>query len=319
MLKRIGDAFRILLNSSEYLRQQDSIAEFVQLLEGHCEKAQEKVSKLDSLLGNMPSSSHALSQDASIRNFQNQYPSEIIEEVYENTGEFGITFIMPAFNAENHLCAAINSIRHLSLDYQIIIVDDQSTDGSFNLASDFAARDHRIISIQQPTNTGPGTARNVGMQYATKRFIMFVDSDDEIQADGVEYLYSLMLANDSLCIGKGNVYSSPQGGFPVQIDTVEHNAICDVSNYGEIPWYFQAFIFKTSYIMAQHISFPPLRNGEDPVFSKPRPVEYRPTFNGRRNSLFIQHRCRPQRSRKSICRRPNLITTFVKVNQSTLS
>lgn len=111
-----------------------------------------------------------------------------------------ISIIVPIYNAETYLSACIESLlRQTERDIQIILVDDESTDGSYALAQSFAAKDPRILLLQQ-SHAGQSAARNIGLQHADGEFIAFVDADDTIEPDwctrhleaieGVDYVQS---------------------------------------------------------------------------------------------------------------------------------
>lgn len=89
-----------------------------------------------------------------------------------------ITIVTPAYNAEEFLGEAIESVQMQSFkNYEHIIVDDGSTDGTAMLIKQYAERDPRIIFLQQK-NQGPSVARNEGIARATGEYITFLDADD---------------------------------------------------------------------------------------------------------------------------------------------
>ena len=93
-----------------------------------------------------------------------------------------VSVIMPAYNAECYLGAAVESVLRQSFsDLELLIVDDGSSDRTVEIASGFAARDARVRVLQQP-NAGPGPARNTGFRAAAGRLFAFLDSDDEWDA-----------------------------------------------------------------------------------------------------------------------------------------
>ena len=86
--------------------------------------------------------------------------------------------IMPCYNAEATLAAAVASVCTQSLrDFELIIVDDGSQDGSITLARSLASEDRRITLICQ-RNAGPAAARNHGLARAQGDYIAFLDADD---------------------------------------------------------------------------------------------------------------------------------------------
>jgi glycosyltransferase involved in cell wall biosynthesis len=89
-----------------------------------------------------------------------------------------ISVIMPCFNGEPHLELSTGSVRAQTFaDWELIVVDDGSTDGSWAMLQRLAAEDHRLRVFRQD-NTGPATARNRGLREARGEFIAFLDSDD---------------------------------------------------------------------------------------------------------------------------------------------
>ena len=97
-----------------------------------------------------------------------------------------ISIIVPIYNAGSYLPACIESLfAQTERDLRIILVDDGSTDGSCAVAQSFAARDPRIVLLQQP-HAGQSAARNLGMAHAQGEYIAFVDADDRIENDWCE-------------------------------------------------------------------------------------------------------------------------------------
>lgn len=91
-----------------------------------------------------------------------------------------VTIVIPLYNKQRTIARAIASIRAQTLqDFEVVIVDDGSTDGSVHeLEACGATTDPRFRCVRQ-TNAGPGAARNVGARLARGRCIAFLDADDE--------------------------------------------------------------------------------------------------------------------------------------------
>lgn len=103
-----------------------------------------------------------------------------------------VSVIIPLYNKEKYIRRTILSILAQSLtNYELIIVDDSSTDGSRSQAETIV--DDRILIVSQQ-NRGPGSARNTGLKHARADFVAFLDADDEWLPDylknGVEILAS---------------------------------------------------------------------------------------------------------------------------------
>ena len=107
-----------------------------------------------------------------------------------------VSIIVPVYNAEKYLGECVNSILNQTLsDFELILVDDGSTDGSPALCDRFASRDARVKVIHQ-ANAGAAAARNHGIKAAQGEYIAFADSDDRIDADMYERMLDAAAAND---------------------------------------------------------------------------------------------------------------------------
>lgn len=103
-----------------------------------------------------------------------------------------ISVIVPIYNVEKYLNKCLNSIINQTYDnLDIILVDDGSTDTSGKIAEDFAKKDSRVNLIHQ-ANGGLSNARNRGLTVARGEYITFIDSDDYVTHDYVQYLYDLI-------------------------------------------------------------------------------------------------------------------------------
>lgn len=92
-----------------------------------------------------------------------------------------ISIITPVYNTERHLCKTIDSI--ITQEYknwELILVDDGSTDASGRICDEYAAKDDRIRVYHQK-NSGVSIARNLGLDMTTGDYVTFIDSDDWIE------------------------------------------------------------------------------------------------------------------------------------------
>ncbi len=105
-----------------------------------------------------------------------------------------ISIIIPLYNKEPIIERTVRSVLSQSfVDFELIIVDDGSTDGSVNVVN--SLRDCRIRLIRQK-NGGPGKARNTGALYAKGNWILFLDADDELMPGALELFDSLIKKSD---------------------------------------------------------------------------------------------------------------------------
>ena len=90
-----------------------------------------------------------------------------------------VSVVMPVYNGERYLRETIASVLGQTFaDFEFLIVDDGSTDGTAMVAQDFASRDSRIHCIPLGQNQGPAVARNKGIANAQGRYLAMLDSDD---------------------------------------------------------------------------------------------------------------------------------------------
>lgn len=95
-----------------------------------------------------------------------------------------VSVIMPVYNSQQYVKAAVNSIVEQTYEnIEIICVNDCSTDDSLSVLKELAAEDSRIIVIDSPVNVGAGEARNLAIAQAKGEYITFVDADDTIEPD----------------------------------------------------------------------------------------------------------------------------------------
>lgn len=122
-----------------------------------------------------------------------------------------ISVIVPVYNAEEYLKNCIMSVvRQTYGNWELILVDDGSSDGSLSIADLAAEKDERIRVIHQK-NAGPGAARNRGIKEASGDYVVFLDSDDYIDKNYFQLLVPKARINDVVFIdvcqidGKGKL------------------------------------------------------------------------------------------------------------------
>ena len=103
-----------------------------------------------------------------------------------------VSVIIPCYNSEKHLQKAVDSVLQQSLEsFEIILVDDGSTDKTPYLLQQLKMSDLRIDVITHAKNMGLGPARNSGIEQAGGEYIFFLDSDDYIHPNTFEVFYEL--------------------------------------------------------------------------------------------------------------------------------
>lgn len=98
-----------------------------------------------------------------------------------------LSIIVPVYNLEDYIAATLDSLLsiHFSSNYEIVVINDGSTDGSESVIRDYQQKQSRIV-LYSIKNQGVSNARNVGISKATGEYITFVDGDDTVEPDFFE-------------------------------------------------------------------------------------------------------------------------------------
>ena len=96
-----------------------------------------------------------------------------------------VSFVIPVYNGKKYIEDCVKSIEHNIGDYEILLIDDGSTDGSSEICDNMARKFTNIIVIHNK-NHGVSFSRNLGIKKSSGKYVAFVDQDDYITADFVE-------------------------------------------------------------------------------------------------------------------------------------
>jgi teichuronic acid biosynthesis glycosyltransferase TuaG len=109
-----------------------------------------------------------------------------------------VSIVMPAYNAERHLRASIDSvIAQGYASWELLVADDCSTDRSLQIAQEYAARDARVKPLPLERNSGPAMARDAAIHAARGRYVAFLDSDDQWLPGKLERQLEFMRRQDA--------------------------------------------------------------------------------------------------------------------------
>ena len=115
------------------------------------------------------------------------------------TGSPKISVIVPVYNRAMLIQATLQSIQNQSYsNWECLVVDDNSTDGTWDAVAAWAHEDERIKALRKPSDhhRGPGAARNYGLKYSTGGIIHFLDSDDILKPNTYEEIAASFASND---------------------------------------------------------------------------------------------------------------------------
>lgn len=118
-----------------------------------------------------------------------------------------VSIIIPVYNVAEYLKQCLDSIYSQVKDnYEVILIDDGSSDNSGKICDEYAANDNRIIVIHKE-NGGLSDARNAGIKIATKEYIYFVDSDDWLAPNAISTLLDFAIENNCEVVQSGLYYA----------------------------------------------------------------------------------------------------------------
>lgn len=114
-----------------------------------------------------------------------------------------ISLVVPVFNMEQYLLRCMTRLLNQNGDYEIILVNDGSTDGSGDLCDRYATEYPNLVRVIHKENGGLSSARNAGIDVAQGEFVIFPDPDDWVENNFVSHLMELQKKYnpDLLCIG----------------------------------------------------------------------------------------------------------------------
>ncbi len=140
-----------------------------------------------------------------------------------------VTVIIPSYNVEQWLPNAIQSVIDQTVrDWELVIVDDGSTDSTGAIADKAAANDPRIKAIHTP-NRGAASARVAGLGHATGSYVTFLDADDSITADALEWMTRYVTDDVAVVVG-GLRRCTDRGSYAAR---GEYSGVISVGEYVE--------------------------------------------------------------------------------------
>lgn len=189
-----------------------------------------------------------------------------------------ISIIVPVYNCEKYLEKCIDGVlKQTYSNWELILVDDGSSDNSYNICSMYADKDKRIKVFTQK-NAGAGVARNCGIEKATGEYLMFCDSDDFLYSGALERFVDVaQKRNSDLIISGYNEfrYEDDKVVFCGKNDAMEREILSQIEarimyitlykkHLNQAPW---AKLYKASIINGNNVKFSDLKRCQDIVFN----------------------------------------------------
>lgn len=155
-----------------------------------------------------------------------------------------ISIIVPVYNVEGFLRRCLNSCIHQDLDsseYEIIAVNDGSSDHSVDILKEYASN-YKNISIIDKTNGGLSSARNAGLKVAKGEYVWFVDSDDWIKENVLLEIYKRISESDAEVLTYEAVTSNESG----KVQSCERRSLIENHVYTGLEMYNSGYVFPYS-------------------------------------------------------------------------
>ena len=201
-----------------------------------------------------------------------------------------ISVIVPVYNGERYLHECIDSILNQSFtDFELILVDDGSKDGSAHICDDYAKKDQRVRVIHKQ-NEGINATRRRGVREANGTWINFCDNDDSLPQDALENLYCLTEDTD-IVIGFPD---TPNYRRELSLDDCRRNMIT-AKLLPPTPW---AKLYRRSLLTDDIFDFPREIDGEEDMIMNIRlmfkikrapHICFKKVYNFRRNTASVSH------------------------------
>lgn len=180
-----------------------------------------------------------------------------------------LSIIIPIHNSANHLHRCLDSIWSQQLsegDYEVICVDDCSTDSSYQLLLDISTEHNNLIVIKNKTNIRAGGARNRGVKEARGEYILFIDSDDYFHPDSlrVAYEYQKIHCLDILMLDSSREQQGKPNNFIIhnfKNQEIMTGRLFMIKN--SLPYAPWKYIFKKSLMVDNNVWFEENVNCED--------------------------------------------------------
>ena len=124
-----------------------------------------------------------------------------------------ISVIMPTYNSESFLRESIDSILNQTFkDFELIVIDDCSTDSSLKIIKEYKRKDNRIFFLKNDKNLGHNKTRNKGLKIAKGKYIAILDSDDISLEKRLEIQYAYLEKNPHIfLVGSSAIYIDENG------------------------------------------------------------------------------------------------------------
>lgn len=185
-----------------------------------------------------------------------------------------LSIIIPFYNVEKYIDQCLNSILKQNIprsDYEIILIDDGSTDNSLNIAKKYTEENSNIQLFFQ-RNQGVSISRNNGLKYAKGKYLYFIDADDYIALDTLDLLLKIACYNNLDILEFSNIRtksrsfenSSTKGISTTDLKIVKGVKYISSRSFHDAVW---VYFYKCDFLLNSKINFYEGRTKQDMIFN----------------------------------------------------
>jgi glycosyltransferase involved in cell wall biosynthesis len=168
------------------------------------------------------------------------------------SGAPALSIILPTYNREHLLQACIQSCAQLGALAEIIVVDDCSSDGTRDVAesmkTELAARGCRALLLSTPANSGAPACRNLGIVHSQGDYILFLDSDDVINPDGIKTALDLLTQRTDCDFVYGNVQRVDERLQPIHGEIIGRQCTLGDEDVAGYHWHTMGILYRKSFL-----------------------------------------------------------------------
>lgn len=208
-----------------------------------------------SLLGLLAVDSHLPGREEALARLEALWPDKggscYRQETPQVPRTLSLSVIIPSYNNEGYVVPCIRSVldQMTDVDYEVIVVNDGSTDGTQALLEETFGRDGRVRIVNQ-ANRGLSGARNAGIDIARGEYLLFLDSDDKLLPGAVEALMAMARKENAAIVSGGYTCLFPGGRTEAGQSFRDEK----VSPMGTLPGYAWGKVYRAD--LFDHLRFP---------------------------------------------------------------
>lgn len=186
-----------------------------------------------------------------------------------------LSIIIPVYNVDDYVSECLDSILNQSFaDFEVICVNDGSTDNSLTVINDYKNRDERIVVVDK-ANEGSGVARNFGLKIAHGEYVYFVDADDILVENALQNMISTAdkKQTDILIFGAYSSYAGKRKRGGYSADKLPRKYLNKVFSSEDIKRTIFSFpstawtkLYRREFLINNNIKFQEIRVGQDQLF-----------------------------------------------------